>query len=535
MRKNLPVTQQNHPVPTGVQIVSRTDRKGRIIFANDAFVDLSGFTREELIGQPHNLVRHPDMPPAIFEWMWRTLNAGRPWQGIVKNRCKNGDHYWVHAFIVPVRSASGQIEGYMSVRTAATAAQVREAETLYAAINAGRAKVPEPPRRLLLLYKMLIGASVFGLLFALIGAINFMTVPDGTLKTISLAAALIALLGMPAFAVYIAGQVRAPLDELNRHFERMELGDLSQTPAIARNDEFGRTFEALAVMQTHLEVMLDEVRGSVREIERETGTLAKSMSEVASHSQSQHNEATQTNSAMEALSASAAQVAEHARRAAEAAIASNRIVADSVAKLAQSVSNAETVVTHVKEAGATITTLFQTIFEINKIATVIHEIADQTNLLALNAAIEAARAGEAGRGFAVVADEVRKLAERTANSTGDIARMVSRIQEDTQRAAFSMDNAVNQVESGIGMMKESSAAVQKITDSAASVTTMAQEIAASAESQSATSEQVASSMQEITQLIERNSTAIEAVNAAASTLSSTADTLEKLVQRFRIR
>ena len=97
MRNNQPVTQREQPYPKGRVIISHTDIKGRITHANDAFFDISGFTREELIGQAHNIVRHPDMPSEAYRDLWSTVQQGRPWTGIVKNRCKNGDHYWVRA------------------------------------------------------------------------------------------------------------------------------------------------------------------------------------------------------------------------------------------------------------------------------------------------------------------------------------------------------------------------------------------------------------------------------------------------------
>lgn len=130
LKVNLPVTQREKPYPRGRYIVSKTDLKGIITYANDCFVELSGFSREELIGKNHNLVRHPDMPPQAFEDLWRTIKAGLPWRGVVKNRSKDGDHYWVDAFVVPMRE-NDQIIGYMSVRTEPSREAVRQAEALY--------------------------------------------------------------------------------------------------------------------------------------------------------------------------------------------------------------------------------------------------------------------------------------------------------------------------------------------------------------------------------------------------------------------
>ena len=112
-------------------------------YANDTFIDISGFDRDELIGKSHNLVRHPDMPPEAFAWLWDTIKEGRPWRGIVKNRARNGDHYWVDALVVPVRK-NNQTTGYMSVRTQPTRDQIAAAETLYKQLNATKTGLPRP-------------------------------------------------------------------------------------------------------------------------------------------------------------------------------------------------------------------------------------------------------------------------------------------------------------------------------------------------------------------------------------------------------
>ncbi|MBK7614966.1 MAG: PAS domain S-box protein [Burkholderiales bacterium] len=139
MRTNLPVTQTEYLLKDGDTIVSRTDLKGRITYVNRDFLDASGFTEAELIGQPHNLVRHPDMPAEAFEDLWRTLATGRAWSGLVKNRRKNGDFYWVMANATPVREGS-QVVGYMSVRTRPSREQVQAAEDLYRRMRSGEAQ-----------------------------------------------------------------------------------------------------------------------------------------------------------------------------------------------------------------------------------------------------------------------------------------------------------------------------------------------------------------------------------------------------------
>ena len=123
MRTNLPVTSREVQISEHHRIVSKTDLKGQITYINKDFIDISGFTENELLGQPHNIVRHPDMPEEAFADFWRNLKDGRPWVGLVKNRCKNGDYYWVEAHASPVWE-NGQVTGYLSVRRKASPAAI---------------------------------------------------------------------------------------------------------------------------------------------------------------------------------------------------------------------------------------------------------------------------------------------------------------------------------------------------------------------------------------------------------------------------
>ncbi|BCU05393.1 methyl-accepting chemotaxis protein [Allochromatium tepidum] len=147
MRMNLPVTATEHVMRDDQLIVSKTDLKGRITDFNRDFVDISGFTEQELMGAPQNIIRHPDMPPAAFKDMWQTIQSGRPWTGLVKNRCKNGDFYWVEANVSPLRE-NGKVTGYISVRRKPTREQIAEAEAIYARLRAGK-PAQRPLRRII--------------------------------------------------------------------------------------------------------------------------------------------------------------------------------------------------------------------------------------------------------------------------------------------------------------------------------------------------------------------------------------------------
>src|SRR5471030_698546 len=116
MRSNLPVTQHEYELSDDATLMSITDTQSHILYANNAFIQASGYKPEEILGQPHNIVRHPDMPPQAFADLWATVKAGRSWTALVKNRRQNGDHYWVRANVTPV-VRNNHLTGYMSVRT----------------------------------------------------------------------------------------------------------------------------------------------------------------------------------------------------------------------------------------------------------------------------------------------------------------------------------------------------------------------------------------------------------------------------------
>lgn len=167
MRTNLPVTGNELPLTETTLIVSKVDLKGQITYINKDFLEISGFTEAELIGQPHNIVRHPDMPPEAFKDMWETIKSGRPWIGLVKNRCKNGDHYWVEATATPLRE-NGNLVGYMSVRRKPSRASVEAAESLYRQIREGKATLN---RKVSFWEKLSIGGKVNAAVLALVALV----------------------------------------------------------------------------------------------------------------------------------------------------------------------------------------------------------------------------------------------------------------------------------------------------------------------------------------------------------------------------
>ena len=143
MRRNEPVTGKEQIYPDHYHLITTTDLTSRITAVNPEFSEVAGFKEDELVGEYHNIIRHPDMPPGAFEDLWNTIRKGDSWKGMVKNRCKNGDHYWVDAFVTPIRR-NGEIVEYQSVRCRPSADQIKRAETVYKHWRSG-----EVPRRYL--------------------------------------------------------------------------------------------------------------------------------------------------------------------------------------------------------------------------------------------------------------------------------------------------------------------------------------------------------------------------------------------------
>ncbi|GBG14680.1 methyl-accepting chemotaxis protein [Novimethylophilus kurashikiensis] len=262
MKINLPVTSQEYLLTEQDTIVSTTDLKGALTYVNRDFVRISGFSESELIGYNHNVVRHPDMPPAAFQDMWNTLKAGRPWSGLVKNRCKNGDFYWVVANVTPLRE-NGVVTGYMSVRAKPTRAQVETAERLYKLWNQNI--FPSPPLLVRLRRAMLdlplpgkVGASVVlpsGFLLLAIAA--YVAQMSQAAVVTLLALSLISVIGT---AWFLVKSLVPPLDMIRRHLQTMSEGKLNVHFDIDRSDEIGRVLEALRSVQIKIGYDVAEVR-----------------------------------------------------------------------------------------------------------------------------------------------------------------------------------------------------------------------------------------------------------------------------------
>ena len=519
MRNNQPITQRERTFPAQQRLISTTDAKGVITYCNDAFVEISGFSREELMRAPHNLVRHPDVPSAVFEHMWSTLKKGLPWMGIVKNRCKNGDHYWVNAYVTPVFD-NEQVVGYESVRVKPTAEQVRRAEALYARLNSGKSAIPQRDKWLPLLQDWLP--------FILVSQLSFMI---GALFTSSWGFALAALLSIPLGLMGLSWQQRG-IKRLLRLAEQTTSDPLIAQMYTDSRGPQARLEMSILSQEARLKTCLTRLQDTAEHLSeqaRQSDTLAHQSSTGLER---QRLETEQVATAVNQMAATTQEVASHVQRTADATQEANRLttrgrdIAGETRAAIQRLSDA------VGETGATVTQLAKDSDEIGGVVDVIKGIADQTNLLALNAAIEAARAGEMGRGFAVVADEVRQLAQRTSTSTGQIHSLIAKLQQTAANAVHTMDAGHRQAEEGVARVMEADQALVGISEAVANITDMTTQIAAATEEQSSVAEEISRNISTIADLADETSEQAQRSAHLSEELTQTVNVQYSLVARF---
>ena len=536
MKINMPITNVETLLPDGEFIYSSTDLKGVIVEANEAFARISNFTREEMVGQSHNIVRHPDIPPEAFFDMWQDLKAGRPWRGVVKNRRKDGGFYWVVANVSPVRE-NGQVIGYQSVRARPEREEIVAAEGAYKRIKAGDKSIriengrvvknrPAWILKLLSLRAQMILAGLVGLLPAIDALSDHLGGP--TLPTIpSLVLASIAILYFLYFLFIYVPQTTSDLDRTSNWMEDvLSSGDLRKRLNLDRRDVIGSIARKADKFASSVQATVQGIADIAQQVALATKDVNSGMKSSHTSAQTQSEATSSAAAAIEQVTVSIGEVAAHAKTTMQTATHTGEVSRQGTVITQNASRTIESLADTVRLSAEQVESLGQRSTEISRVTGVIKEIADQTNLLALNAAIEAARAGETGRGFAVVADEVRKLAERTARATQEIAQMTQSIQSETQHAVDGMRSGAQQVADGVDLVKATEESLRQINLEMAKTTEMVGEIShASDEQQSA--------MIELAQNVERVATMTEQNVVVVNQTSETVDYLNSVVARMR--
>lgn len=512
MRVNSPVTQRNYDYDPSMMLVSTTDAKGRITYVNPAFIAVSGFDKDELIGKAHNIVRHPDMPVEAYADMWQTIQAGLPWTAMVKNRRKNGDHYWVRANVTPIFYGR-EITGYMSVRVKPTTADIEGAEKLYADFREGRAGHLAFSRsfivrvglggRLQAMQRLSLSQQIFAALGAVVMATALATFLAPAMPWVAVATSLLVAITMGAF---LNRKIVRPIAEALGTANRIAACDLSQRDVVARQDEIGQLQQALTQTAVNMMAVVYDVKQQISNIRVASNEIAIGNGDLASRTEQTASNLEQTSAAMEQLTATVAQNADAAGAANSLAAAASDVAGRGGQLIGDVVS--------------TMANISKSSHQIADIISLIDGIAFQTNILALNAAVEAARAGTHGRGFAVVASEVRSLAQRSADAAREIKGLI--------------DASVTSVESGAAQVGNAGRTMQDIVASVSNVNDIINQIATATHQQSVGIAEVNTAVGNLDQMTQQNAALVEQSAAAAESLRDQADRLSEAVSVFKV-
>lgn len=507
-------------------LISRTNLQGKITYANPAFVKASGYSLDELLGADHNLVRHPDMPPEAFEDLWSTVHKGQLWQGLVKNRRKNGQFYWVKANVLPLVE-QGKVVGYASLRVCPDPSQVKQAEAIYQAFNkqskpAMRLKCGELkpasawqgllnlpfthssflfPLALFLINGLLLGlASLFILSEA---PVEKTAHPFNQLGLILLAGLAIIF---NLFVLLMYRLLHQPAKALQNFALQMAAGNLTFPTPDANSSDLGRLTDALSIMQRGLFSIAQDVYQSVEEVTPSISSIHQSNLSISQQVSEQADSIKTMASTLEELTGHVQENAGYSKKADTLALAS-----------AQKTQEVEQVT---QEASAAMHTTEQLTAKMSGILESLQSLSFQTNILALNAAVEAARAGEEGRGFAVVAGEVKKLATRSSQAATEASKLINSVsQQITATAAYvtTIQTHASQVNQGSQKLKSLMSGIERAS-----------------RQQSAEVAQITQEASAIRQNIHTSNQHAESTTQATHQLQEEAQQLDAAVRAFRI-
>ncbi|WP_440074324.1 methyl-accepting chemotaxis protein [Pseudomonas fragariae (ex Marin et al. 2024)] len=352
--------------------------------------------------------------------------------------------------------------------------------------------------------------------------------------TMIAAATALALVLSILAAWVITRQITTPLQETLEVVERVASGDLSRNLKVDRKDELGKLQATIQRMTVSLRELVGGIRDGVTQIASAAEELSAVTEQTSAGVNSQKVETDQVATAMHEMTATVQEVARNAEEASEAAVTADRQARDGERVVNEAIAQIERLASAVGNSSEAMGALKQESDKIGSVLDVIKSVAEQTNLLALNAAIEAARAGEAGRGFAVVADEVRSLAQRTQKSTEEIEALIARLQSGTQQATTVMDSSRELSTSSVELTRRAGGSLANITKTVSSIQAMNQQIAAAAEEQSATAEEINRSIINVRDVSEQTSAASEETAASSVELARLGNHLQVLVSRFTV-
>ena len=497
------------------QLVSTTDLRGVITYANDIFCRVAGYLPEELVGKNHNIVRHPDMPKAAFNDLWEHAKAGRPWRGAVKNRCKDGRYYWVDAYVTPIYN-EGKITGFQSVRTQLDDKTRNVASQAYRQLL----KQEQQKRKAASWLKpILSGAPLAGLCALLIAAF----INGGSSQLLW---SLLPLLWLGVCYRKSLLGTRQYLQGLGQEYDSISRlvysGDAPHSIADYH----------LKMWQARTRTILGRVDDATISLKELASSMMQAMTGARVELSQQDSDTHQIAAAINEMSATANEITRNTQQAATNAEEAQHQCHVTQEQLEQTRIKIVALAEEAEEAAQATLALTE---ESNRIGTLMSEIqgiADQTNLLALNAAIEAARAGEHGRGFAVVAEEVRALSTRTHGATEQIQGSISQIQQTLAKWHTMMDTNLVHSQECVQAAETGSNSLALVVSEIDQIVGITVQISSAAEQQQLVAEEISHNVHHISETSSANLTKIAQVEDSSKQLLDRSQGLNDLTRTF---
>lgn len=508
----------NKNYPKESNLISTTDPSSHITYANSVFCEVAGYQQNELVDEPHNIVRHKDMPKAAFAQLWQYIQSGQSWMGLVKNQCKDDGHYWVSAFVTPIKDENGNVIEYQSVRSKPEPEQINRADELYKKINQGKSVTKTRFPQLTFNIALSLAFIVCSLL-TLAGISPLVVGITG------------AVLGGSLFVSSIYQKRR--FETIRKLAEESYNNPLMEKPYTGYFDDYSQVELALIMRKAELRAVSGRTSETAGQIliaaEEEFGTI-QSIEQSLSQ---QFSETEQVATAVEELSHSIQDVANNASAASEVTEEANRESQKGLESIATTIEVIEQLAEELENSREVIDHLAKNSEKIESILEVIGNISEQTNLLALNAAIEAARAGEAGRGFAVVADEVRALATKTRSSTDEIHTMIAQLQSTANNAVSIMSKGGELSVECTNRANQTGEVLNNITSLLTVVTDNSHQIAVAVDQQAGVTKEVNRNVTNIKVLADETLDVSKSSVSRTSVLVNNLEALQRLIKQFQ--